>query len=95
MQGSPYMSERKKLLAAGWQKSIEPGRNCNQERFSGGLRSGFEKTTCYQFQELETCSASGFCLFDWIATNGQILRITTHGEEYIMQGWSLLQGNEQ
>jgi hypothetical protein len=88
MQGSPYISERKKLLSAGWQKSIQPGRNCDAERSSGGIRNGFERTTCFKYQELESCSNSGFCAFRWLTANGQALRIITHGEEYLVQSWS-------
>lgn len=81
-QGKPYASERQKLLAAGWQKVMYPTRSCNQ-------LNGFSRDTCFAYQELDTCSANGYCSFIWRTAYGGSLRVNTYGYDYNVVNWIL------
>ena len=81
-QGEPYKKERQKLFAAGWQKVVDLTRSCSD-------LAGFEKDTCFQYQELGACSASGYCTFLWRNADGKSVRITTYGYGYPLLNWSL------
>ncbi len=91
-QGQPYQSERKKLLASGWQKVITPGLNCVYKYPSNpqtGVFDEFKRDTCYRYQEHQDCSAQGHCLFLWRNAAGANLRIVTFGYGRILLSWSL------
>jgi hypothetical protein len=80
MQGSPYDVERKKLLVAGWQKVIDINRDCNSLPMPN-------RSVCYQYQEYDDCSGTGYCSFLWRDNHGRDLQVNTYGIDHMVTGW--------
>ena len=83
-QGELYKKERKKIFVAGWQKAIDLSRSCSN-------LTGFEKDTCFKYQELVSCSVSGYCAFLWRNADGKSIRAITFGDEHALLNLSLEQ----
>ena len=84
-QGKPYASEREKLINAGWQKVVFL--DCYLKNHLH--RNRITRDTCFRYQEVDDCSASGHCSFLWRDVRGAVLQVETLGEGYSLLNWTL------